>query len=202
MTIAYSIKAQFYVTNTVQISNPPPCTLCCNGSISITVVSSLCPGPSVVIGLMSPTTGTTINWMPNFSGLCNGIYTVVVSGMDPPPCDGIVICMPYYPITTKIKQNGQGNLSSISIYPNPVNDILSLQFTNEDFDEKFTKLEIVNSSGQVIREEEINFKNNKTSIKTDDLPNGVYLLKLKPTLLGTAQSNDWIGVSKRFVIAR
>jgi hypothetical protein len=62
----------------------------------------------------------------------------------------------------------------------------------------FSKIEIVNNLGQIIKLEEIVFKNKNANIKTDDLDNGVYLLRL----LDSARSDNPVCASKRFVIAR
>jgi hypothetical protein len=86
--------------------------------------------------------------------------------------------------------------NNISIYPNPANDILNVNL-NFDIDNTFSKIKIVNNLGQIIREEEINFKNKTATIKTDDLENGVYVLVLYSSL------GDKRGAfSKRFVITR
>ena len=58
----------------------------------------------------------------------------------------------------------------------------------------FNKLAILNNLGQVIREEEISFKNNRAILTTGDLPAGCYLLQLKSVSSGT--------VSIRFILAR
>ncbi len=85
-----------------------------------------------------------------------------------------------------------GEGMGVRLYPNPVNDILNIELdrTNE---EEF-KLKIFNNLGQLIKEEEIVFKEKTVSIKTGDLKNGVYLLTLKSTKSAS--------VSKRFVIAK
>lgn len=76
--------------------------------------------------------------------------------------------------------------NKIFIYPNPVKDKLNLNFNSS---REFDKVSIYNSISQLIREEEIAFKNNSGSIKIADLPNGVYYLNLN-------------GINKRFVIAK
>jgi hypothetical protein len=85
------------------------------------------------------------------------------------------------------------NKDLFTVYPNPTNGILNISF-KVDFEKEFTTIEILNNLGQVIREEEILFKNKNAAIKTSELPSGVYLLNLKSVNSQT--------VSKRFVIAR
>ena len=77
----------------------------------------------------------------------------------------------------------------ITNYGNP--DILQVQFT-VDVENEFKTISIYNKLGQLLREEDLIFKNKTASIKTDDLRNGVYVLKLHGKSLQT--------VSKRFVI--
>ncbi|MBA2612469.1 MAG: T9SS type A sorting domain-containing protein [Bacteroidetes bacterium] len=79
--------------------------------------------------------------------------------------------------------------NSISLFPNPANDVLNINFSLQDKD-LFSKVTIRNNLGQLIREEDL--KNNSINIK--DLPNGVYLLNFYSDKSGN--------VSKRFVIAR
>jgi hypothetical protein len=83
--------------------------------------------------------------------------------------------------------------NSINVFPNPANDILNVNL-NFDLGITFSKIEITNNLGQIIREEDINFKNKTTTINTTELPNGVYLLNLKG-------ENSTI-VSKRFTITK
>ena len=80
----------------------------------------------------------------------------------------------------------------LKIYPQPANEIINVELlglNNNNY-----KIEIINNLGLVIREEEVNFKNNNVSIKTNELPNGVYLLNLK--------SDKSRNIGKRFVISR
>ncbi|MEO6303532.1 MAG: T9SS type A sorting domain-containing protein, partial [Bacteroidia bacterium] len=101
-------------------------------------------------------------------------------------------------LTTNIIE--QSNNTGLIFYPNPATDILNIETGNSI--NEFTKIEIINSLGQIILEEEL--KNNSINIK--DLPNGVYLLNLfNSTSTGSAQAaqGDREGsISKRFVIAK
>ena len=93
----------------------------------------------------------------------------------------------------KIKDYG------LKIYPNPVTEILNIEL-NPSASQMVPdyKLEIVNALGQIIREEEIIFKNNIAVIDIKELANGVYEM----TLVDYAHSERIQTVSKRFVIAR
>lgn len=85
-----------------------------------------------------------------------------------------------------IRSNSLEN-ENLILYPNPASDELNISF-NAQTKIDFNKVLIYNSFGQLIREEEISFKNNSASINTTNLPNGVYYLNLN-------------GINKRFVIA-
>ena len=106
----------------------------------------------------------------------------------------------------RINVRSSGVENNIKIYPNPANEILNIEFvTLSGVDTRNTNYSILNSLGQVIKEEEINFKNKNASIKTDDLANGVYHLALRHTstpLSAGAQGDNTVSVSKRFVISR
>ncbi len=78
--------------------------------------------------------------------------------------------------------------NGINLYPNPTNNELNIAI-NAQINIEFTKILIYNSIGQLIKEEEISFKSNISSVCTGNLPSGVYYLNLK-------------GTNKRFVIAR
>lgn len=63
----------------------------------------------------------------------------------------------------------------ISIYPNPVKEILNFKFEmiNENLEVK-----ILNSIGQLIKEEKISNQNNSGYISTNDLHSGIYLISI------------------------
>lgn len=121
------------------------------------------------------------------SAIINNPYSVTVSSFS---CASI-----FFPIVncsvTGLKGNNLGN-NVFETYPNPANDKLNIQFA---FDKsEITKIQIINSAGQVIKEEELNYVNKQSAIDIKNIPNGMYLLTLK--------SDNSISISKRFVIAR
>ncbi|MBA2612002.1 MAG: T9SS type A sorting domain-containing protein [Bacteroidetes bacterium] len=185
--------AQPYITSTVQVNNT--CTTCCNSTISFTINGYSCPSfPPVQVGIQSISSGTTILWgASNLSNVCNGTYTVIIDFLGNSTCGAFVACSLYYPVTTSIISNEETSVHFF-VYPNPANDILNISF---DLETEFTKVEIFNNLGQLIREQEISLKNRNASINTDQLPNGVYLLNLKSEVLKNSTT-----VGKRFVIAK
>lgn len=88
------------------------------------------------------------------------------------------------------------NTNAFEIYPNPANDKLNIEFT---FGEKeFTKAEIINSVGEVVREVDLSYTNKKVTVNINEIQNGVYLLRL----LDSARSDNSYRTTKRFVILR
>lgn len=82
----------------------------------------------------------------------------------------------------------------ITLYPVPAGEELKLEFKAEGGGNYFTRYSIVNSLGQLIREEDLVLRDKKANIELNDLPEGVYLLRLK--------SNNVEGINKRFVVER
>ncbi|MDX2174339.1 MAG: T9SS type A sorting domain-containing protein [Bacteroidota bacterium] len=109
----------------------------------------------------------------------------------------------YYALPTGINDLKTTDIG-LKIYPNPANDLLNV--TPIGVEASNSKIKIYNSLGQLIREEEITFKENRAVINTKDLANGVYVLTLFTSAsLSTsfsAQSDGGQSISKRFVVAR
>jgi len=82
----------------------------------------------------------------------------------------------------------------VKIYPVPAKDFVELSVPNIDSWKDFRILAIYNNLGQIIREEEINFKGGNVSINVSDLPAGVYFMKL------TNSENE--GFSKKLIIVK
>jgi hypothetical protein len=82
----------------------------------------------------------------------------------------------------------------LRVYPVPADEILELKIMDEKLFQDFNHLIICNSLGQIVREEEINFKTKTFTISTLDLVPGVYQLKIN--------SSRSVSVSKRFLISR
>ncbi len=81
----------------------------------------------------------------------------------------------------------------VKIFPNPTIESLNIMCETITNYESY-KIEIYNNLGQLIKEEELTFKNQTATINTKDLQSGVYFLNLKsPTL---------IPISKRFIVVR
>jgi hypothetical protein len=70
--------------------------------------------------------------------------------------------------TLSIEESNE--LTELSVYPNPVKDIINITNTNTNL----IKAEILNANGQLVLSKE----NNLSAINVDRLPSGIYLLKL------------------------
>jgi hypothetical protein len=82
----------------------------------------------------------------------------------------------------------------LKIYPVPADQILELKILNEKLFQDFNHLIICNSLGQMVREEEITFKERTANINIGDLKQGLYQL--------TINGGNFGAVSKRFVVGR
>jgi hypothetical protein len=105
-------------------------------------------------------------------------------------------------VVITVKNNDVGikedimNNRLIELYPNPADEILKMELSllpDANLEDHVFDIMIYNKLGQMVKAEEITFKENGASIKTDNLPEGVYSLKLK----GSGGL-----ISKRFMIAR
>lgn len=86
----------------------------------------------------------------------------------------LMVC--YSSLVTAIDEPSKENQASVSVYPNPAKDKLSVELTNADLS-KSIKLILINSLGQVTKEVSIN-----TSISTVELTSissGIYFYQLK-----------------------
>jgi len=97
-----------------------------------------------------------------------------------------------------MKPLGIVNLSAveddIKLFPNPASDFLEIFVSNPELLKDFKTLSIYNNLGQLVREEDMAFIGKKISVKTTDLKDGMYFIRIGSVNSGT--------VSKRFVIAR
>jgi hypothetical protein len=71
--------------------------------------------------------------------------------------------------------------SEISIYPNPVKDILTIDF-NQNYHSK-TELTIVDMSGKLLYQKNSDFTNNRVQINVTHLDSGTYILRIRNNAL-------------------
>jgi len=69
--------------------------------------------------------------------------------------------------------------NQLNIYPNPVENLLSFTLKNMNLNDSFALIEIYNSKGQIVlRAKEKMLKNKKMEINIQDLPQGLYFIKV------------------------
>jgi hypothetical protein len=98
---------------------------------------------------------------------------------------------------------GWEGLEGLGVFPVPTDEVLNVKLEMLDvklgmlngamLSEKI-EMKMINNLGQIVREEELTFKNNISTISTENLENGIYELLIK---IGSSRT-----VSKRFVISR
>ena len=84
--------------------------------------------------------------------------------------------------------------TNIELFPQPAQNELTIKIKNEAISKELTSLAIYDHLGQMIREEEINIKTNEFTVRTENLPIGIYSLQVKTKSLGI--------VSKKLLLAR
>lgn len=101
---------------------------------------------------------------------------------------------PGYCATVGLDERVKGN-DRIEIYPNPANDVLNVEQLSEyKFGIENCRVQLLNSMGQIVREEELEFAGEKAQINIRNLPEGFYILHFK--------TKDNFSVNKAFVIER
>ncbi|MFO0356229.1 MAG: T9SS type A sorting domain-containing protein [Sphingobacteriaceae bacterium] len=100
-------------------------------------------------------------------------------------------------VTVYISATGQLDIEQLTqnlkVFPQPAQNEINLKFEIKNPDE-FTEVEIFNNLGERVKHQTIEFNNKQSSIKTEDLSEGVYFLSLK--------NHNGIIIKKRFVIVR
>ena len=88
------------------------------------------------------------------------------------PNDTAVLTFNTQHYVSSLKQITQ--ISKIKVYPNPVSEILSIDYTdvNQDF------ISIVNITGKTIQQMAINSNNGNISVNVSNLEQGVYFVKI------------------------
>ncbi|MBL7895556.1 MAG: T9SS type A sorting domain-containing protein [Bacteroidia bacterium] len=83
--------------------------------------------------------------------------------------------------------------NNLKIYPQPATNVVNIQL-NLQMDAPFNKYQLYNNLGQLIREEELSFKNHIATITFEDLANGVYFISISNLQNET--------ITKKLVIAK
>lgn len=81
-------------------------------------------------------------------------------------------------ISTAVIDKQQSN-DVIAVYPNPVNDALSIQLKTEGLLGKVLTLKLYNSIMQLVLEKEVEIAGGKIQLNTSEFNNGLYILQLE-----------------------
>jgi len=81
-------------------------------------------------------------------------------------------------ISTAVIDKEQSN-NVIAVYPNPVNDALSIQLKSESLLGKVLTLKLYNSMMQLVLEKEVEIAGGKIQLNTSSFSNGMYVLQLE-----------------------
>ena len=115
-----------------------------------------------ILVIQFPTSGDYLACVTVYDSLgCSNTY-----------CD--TVSVPGFTSTNEIEQ-----LTNIVLFPNPVQDLLNIEFSiEESMDIEVT---VMSSTGQIIQQKVDNYYSGEQQVKisTSNLPNGFYLLRLK-----------------------
>ena len=132
---------------------------------------------------------------PSFGFICYEDNTFPLYNVSGSSCDNL----------TGLRDNYLSS-SQIQIYPNPANEMVNFKYELSQDNTRF-KLSVINSLGQLVNEVMLQHTQQPTGsqtaqIGTENLPEGVYILKL--TSIETSQQSQSANdvVVKRFVISR
>lgn len=145
---------------TITFVNPPATgSLDLSGDGTASVPVGGLTSPHTFVGVQMPSDGGPINITATFSadGACN--LNVPNAGTAPDPC-----------VTVGINENEA--LLSVSIYPNPADEAISLSNLTEEYN-----VAIYNILGQKVKQQTVDASN--SSINISDLTLGVYVLKFE-----------------------
>ncbi len=79
--------------------------------------------------------------------------------------------------TTSTRQFIDNQLAEITLFPNPANDFIDLNFNGEVYNQ--LQISIVNQLGQIVDNQTINNPDNTEKINLPDLPNGIYFCRIQ-----------------------
>ncbi len=191
------VNTQLTVKN-LPISVSPNSTICVNEQITLTATGA----DTYTWSTLQTGAGITV------TPVVTTIYTVY--GADGYGCESTSqILVSVSPCTGVEELKSESYLienEDLEIFPNPADDYLELKISIPNLLEEFHSTAIYNHLGQLVREEDLIFKHNSLKIKTTDLPEGVYSIRLTIRLTirqAQGEKSNTIGIlTKRFLIAR
>lgn len=167
------MKTQLVVNAVPNLSISPVSPICINDSITLTA-----SGASTYTwnGNVTGSQFTT----PNFTTTGSYVYTVQLQGMGNAGClsmDTLFLNVLVQQCDVGIKLNDlQWYSTNIELFPNPTETDLSITLNSQA---EVDKISIVNSLGQIVREEELQIQKPGFTLSTTDLDKGIYLIQFK-----------------------
>lgn len=162
-------------TITLTSTTPYPATLCLGQSSTLTAVGSVLTNYTwfsntaspIVVGspvlsasvVITPTVSGYIYVAASQSGTCQKNFLIY---------QDVVTCGP-------VGMNEIDNNNTISIYPNPANEFLTISLMAESADA--TTIYIINALGEIVLTEKATSSN--TTLNTSNLTNGIYFIKVE-----------------------
>ena len=148
-----------------------------NGTINVQVAASQQVGlKDEVIVYNTPTVGAT--YYVKIEGYKNAFSTVACYSLLVQTSNSTFAKKQSIELTDKIETKDLIHIEPMTIYPNPAHDVVNVRFLCED--NMDCVLSLINSMGQTVKV--INQKyvkgENFTTIATDDVPQGVYFVKM------------------------
>lgn len=176
LTILNTIQAQVIKNFTVQILNPAPCTTCCNGTIQAQVTN--CGGPFSCSITIPSSTLPMVGFSCLWTNLCNGVYVLGIDLGDTTLCPAACnISWGYLNLQTGVGDKYASQFDNIELFPNPATEVLNIKLQNQDITSCILA-RLINSTGEIIKEEKLFFNKEIAQLKTDILPHGIYILEL------------------------
>lgn len=131
-------------------------------------------------------------WVVSLYSVNAGLDPAFYVKYDSTGCDSTVFyCQSF--VGLEEKKYGEENFD---LYPNPANEQINLNINNHK--SEIVNVKIINSIGQVVKEEYIDLKNKVITIDIKELSTGFYIL----SFLTNSKSEIPINVSKSFIISK
>jgi len=153
--------------------------------VAVTNNTNLCVGQSAVLTASTVAGGVSLHpftWYPGSFGIGSSsvsvnptvttVYTVSAQDQSGYGCNFSTTITQNVSTCTGIEEATANNL--VSIYPNPANDFITVQLMDETIG---ATIQILNALGEIVLTE--NATTNGTLLKTDNLTNGIYFVKVE-----------------------
>jgi len=122
-----------------------------------------------------------------------GVYNLSSAGLQ-----DIFLHKMSQPYITNVKTVLQDN-SGFSIYPSPANTFVNIELSSFDRENNQLQIQIIDTFGHIKKEENIFVIDNKATLNTGELPNGIYIILLKYISEKSAGNQS---LSKKIIVSK